>query len=375
MPSKIQTGVIGAGVIGLAVARTLAKEVGHEVLMLEAQSVIGSMISSRNSEVIHAGIYYPHSSLKRKFSVKGRNLLYEYCNSRNIEHRKCGKIIVATTKKEKGTLNSLFEQGKRNGVFDLKLLSREDVLYLEPNVSCEGGILSPSTGIIDSHGLMMSLLAEFEEYGGILSLNSSVEGGEITSDGITLHIDGMDVLFENVINCSGLFAHKVANSILPKKVHRRKQYFAKGNYFKLNSNKKVFSHLIYPVPVKGGLGVHSTIDLTGQCRFGPDLEWIDPETDPESIKYKVSFEREKLFYEEIQKYWPCLKNGELEADYVGVRPKLCHPDVAETLDKTDFLIDGPSRHGVPGLINLLGIESPGLTSCLSLADEVVSMVR
>lgn len=391
---KFQTGVIGAGVVGLAIARKLAKK-GHEVIILESAAMIGSMTSSRNSEVIHAGIYYPYSSLKRELSVKGRKLLYEYCASRHVEHRKCGKIIVATTQKEKQEdLQKLYNQGKQNGVTDLVLLTKDDVLRIEPHIICEGGILSPSTGIIDSHGLMMSLLAEAEEYGAILSLHSAVKGGTINPDGsIRLYVDdGTDILFQNVINCAGLFAHQIANSItIPtqdcnnknkKKICYKRQYFAKGNYFKLKSSYKnvSFERLVYPIPEKGGLGVHATIDLAGQIRFGPDVEWIDPNHEitttltpspKTSIDYTVDLERANSFYPLIRKYWPHLKDGDLEPDYSGVRPKLLHPLIHSSYGNNDFLIDQPTKH----LVNLLGIESPGLTSCLALADKVYSVIQ
>ena len=394
----VQTAVIGAGVIGLSVARALSKK-GHEVLLLEQSNAIGSGTSSRNSEVIHAGIYYDKNTmpLKSKLCVDGKKLLYEYCNDRNIPYRQCGKLLVATDAEQRDVgLPKLVKFAKRNGVDDLQLLSKDDVAAYEPNVKCTGGVLSPSTGIVDSHSLMTSLLADAEEHGTTLALNCQVNGGRIIPNNsgekgcIELDVDDSEILScDNVIICAGLETDTIMSSIISSacpagnsdvKLQIPKQYYAKGNYFKLENQKSPFSRLIYPLPdPKGGLGVHATIDLGESTRFGPDVEWLDKNTSsPDNIDMNVDPKRADSFYEAIRKYWPDLEDGNLVPDYSGIRPKLLHPNLTK-IDGTqiirDFMIAGPNYHGVKGLTVLLGIESPGLTSSLALGNYVADTIE
>ena len=362
---KIDCAVIGAGVVGLAVARKLAAE-GREVLILEAGSAFGTGISARNSEVIHAGIYYPAGSLKARLCVAGRAMLYAYCAERGIPHRRCGKLIVAGSEQQRGQLDRIAANARANGVGDLELLSGEAARVLEPALRCTAALLSPSTGIIDSHALMLSLLGDAERHGAVLALKSAVLGGEVADDGIVLDVgsDGggaMQIRAATVVNCAGLGAQSVAlrlrgfpaTSVPPL-------HYAKGNYYSL-AGRSPFSRLIYPVPEAAGLGVHLTLDLGGQARFGPDVEWID------RIDYTVAPERADAFYAEVRRYWPQLADGALVPAYAGIRPKLQAPDQPAC----DFLVSGPAGHGIRGLVCLYGIESPGLTACLALADHVV----
>jgi L-2-hydroxyglutarate oxidase LhgO len=359
---RIDCAVIGAGVIGLAVARRLAAT-GREVLILEAESTFGTGISARNSEVIHAGIYYPAGSLKARLCVAGRRMLYAFCAEHGIEHRRCGKLIVATSDQQRDQLDRIAVGAMGNGVEDLQRLSRDEARALEPALECTAALLSPSTGIIDSHALMLSLLGDAERSGAVLALNSPVLDGEIVTDGITLNIGGdadesMQIHARTVVNCAGLGAQGVA-----RKLHGLSAasipplHYAKGNYYAL-AGRAPFSHLIYPVPEAAGLGVHLTLDLGGQARFGPDVEWID------HIDYSVAPERANAFYAEVRRYWPQLADGTLVPAYAGIRPKPHAPGEAAM----DFLVSGPSEHGIPGLVCLYGIESPGLTSCLALAE-------
>jgi len=354
--------VAGAGVIGLAVARALALR-GREVMILEATGLIGSETSSRNSEVIHAGIYYPAESLMARLCVEGRNLLYAYCRERGIPHRQCGKLIVATSEAELEQLPGIAARAARNGVADLRQISAAEAQALEPALATTGALLSPSTGIIDSHAYMLSLLGDAENAGAVLVLNSPVERGRVTDKGIVLDVGGAEPISlacRLFVNAAGLHAPKLARNIegMPPELVP-KEYLAKGDYFSL-VGKAPFSRLIYPVPVKGGLGIHLTLDLAGQARFGPDIEWVD------SLRYDVDPAKAELFYVGVRRYFPDLKDGALIPAYSGIRPKIVPPEVAVQ----DFVVQGPGTHGIEGLINLFGIESPGLTSSLALAHLV-----
>ncbi|MCF8199183.1 MAG: NAD(P)/FAD-dependent oxidoreductase [Sulfuritalea sp.] len=365
---KIDSVVIGAGVIGLAVARQLAAR-GREVLILEAENDFGTGISARNSEVIHAGIYYPAASLKARLCVAGRHMLYAYCIERGIEHRRCGKLIVASREENRSQLERIAAGARDNGVDDLELLSRGQARQLEPALECTAALLSPSTGIVDSHALMLSLLGDAERDGAVLAVNSPVISGERVADGIVLTIAGnagepMPLLARTVVNCAGLGAQGFARAVKglnPASVPPL--HYAKGNYYAL-AGRAPFGRLIYPVPEPGGLGVHLTLDLGGQARFGPDVEWI---TRPD---YAVDPARADAFYAEVRRYWPQLAEGALAPAYAGIRPKLHAAGEAAQ----DFLVSAADQHGVPGLVCLYGIESPGLTSCLALAEHVAGLL-
>ncbi len=362
---KIDCAVIGAGVIGLAVARKLAAA-GREVLILESENAFGTGISARNSEVIHAGIYYAAGSLKARLCVAGRRMLYAYCAERGIGHRRCGKLIVATRDDQLARLDGIAAASRGNGVDDLQFLSRNEARALEPALECTAALLSPSTGIIDSHALMLSLLGDAERDGAVLALNSPVRGGRVDRDGIMLEAGvgagETAILAQSVVNCAGLGAQNIARALrglAPASVPPL--HYAKGNYYAL-AGRAPFSRLIYPVPEAAGLGVHLTLDLGGQARFGPDVEWID------NIDYAVAPERADAFYAEVRRYWPQLADGALLPAYAGIRPKPHVPGAPAC----DFLVSGPAEHGVPGLVNLYGIESPGLTASLALADHAVA---
>ena len=357
--------VAGAGVIGLAVARALAFA-GREVVILESADAIGTEISSRNSEVIHAGIYYPAGSLMARLCVDGRDALYAYCGERGIPHRKCGKLIVATSTEELEQLPAIAARAATNGVSDLHQISAADAMALEPALATTGALVSPSTGIIDSHAYMLSLLGDAQNLGATLVFNSPVLGGRIEDAGIVLEVGGVDPLAVRCklfVNAAGLQAPPLARKLkgIPPDLIPN-QYYAKGNYFSL-SGKSPFSRLIYPVPVKGGLGVHLTLDMGGQARFGPDVEWVS------HIDYEVDPRRAESFYASVRRYYPDLKNGTLQRAYSGIRPKIVPPEIGSQ----DFMIQGPETHDIPGLINLFGIESPGLTASLALADYVRGM--
>ena len=363
---EIDCAVIGAGVVGLAVARKLAAQ-GREVVILEAASAFGTGISARNSEVIHAGIYYPAGSLKARLCVAGRGMLYAYCAERGIGHRRCGKLIVATSEQQRTQLDGIAAGAKANGVDDLELLARDQARALEPALECTAALLSPSSGIIDSHALMLSLLGDAQRDGAVLAVRSPVLGGEVVADGIVLSVgssqnESMRILAGNVVNCAGLGAQDFARSLLGMAVDSVPPlHYAKGNYYAL-AGRAPFSRLIYPVPEAAGLGVHLTLDLGGQARFGPDVEWID------HVDYSVAPERAEVFYAEVRRYWPLLADGALLPAYAGIRPK---PHAAGEPAR-DFLVSGPAEHGIRGLVCLYGIESPGLTDCLALADHAVS---
>ena len=389
----IQTAIVGAGVIGLAVGRALAKK-GHEVLLLEQATSIGSETSSRNSEVIHAGIYYDRKVMpyKSKFCVEGKQLLYQYCADRHIPFKQCGKLLVATDEdqKERG-LPQLVKYAKGNGVHDLRIVSSLDVAdpysdVYEPNVKCAGAVFSPSTGIVDSHSFMQSMIAEAEECGAMLALNCQVEGGRSIDQRVILVVDGSEIVCDNVVICAGLHSHKIAKDILShtnqhsssKKNAIPTQYYAKGNYFSLQNQRQPFSRLIYPLPdPSGGLGVHATIDLSGSTKFGPDVEWIDDcVSNPYDIDMDVDSNRSESFYAAIRKYWPDLKDDNLAADYSGLRPKLWHPSRPDCINSLkDFFVATPAQHGMNGLTVLLGFESPGLTSSLAVGNYVAHMIE
>ncbi len=367
MIEKIDCVVIGAGVVGLAIARQMALS-GRDTIVLEAETVVGSHTSSRNSEVIHAGIYYPQGSLKARFCVAGKKLLYRFCEERGITFNNCGKLIVATNDAQVATLNGIVEKARNNGVDDLQFLTREQALAREPNLHCVAALNSPSTGVIDSHGFMLGLQGDFEAAGGMLAFASPLSTARCDADGITLQTGGdeaMELRAGIVINSAGLFAPDLARrftGLPPASVPPT--FYCKGNYYSL-AGKSPFSRLIYPVPEAAGLGVHLTIDLGGQARFGPDVEWVD------GIDYEVDPKRADLFYAAIRHYWPALPDGALMPGYSGIRPKLQGPSEPAG----DFVVQGPREHGVKGLVNLYGIESPGLTSALAIAEYVDQLLK
>ena len=357
--------VIGAGVVGLAIARALALQ-GREVIVLEAEGAIGTGTSSRNSEVIHAGIYYPQGSLRAQLCVEGRHALYAYAGERGVPHRRCGKLIVATSAAQVADLESIIAKARANGVDDMAMLTRAQAQSLEPALECLAAAYSPSTGIVDSHGLMLSLQGDLEQAGGVVALMSAVSRAECTGDGIVLHAkDGTALRCAGVVNAAGLSAPLLARrfeGLPPSAVPDA--YFAKGNYFTL-AGRAPFSRLIYPVPEAAGLGVHLTLDMGGQAKFGPDVQWVDSPDD-----LVVDPQRGDGFYAEVRRYWPGLPDGALIPGYAGIRPKISGPGEAAR----DFVIEGPSVHGVPGLVNLFGIESPGLTSSLAIGRHVAQLL-
>ena len=362
---KVDSIVIGAGVVGLAVARALALQ-GREVMVLEAANAVGTGTSSRNSEVIHAGIYYPPGSLKAQLCVRGKQLLYDYCAQRGIGFSRCGKLLVATNESQAAQLQSIIAKAAANGVHDLVLLSREQARALEPQLECVAAVHSPSTGIVDSHALMLSLQGDIENAGGFVVLNTSVVLINRAQEAIEIIAsDGTELATNIVINAAGLHAPLLASRIKGLDAqHVPSTFWAKGNYFTLQG-KSPFSRLIYPVPEAAGLGVHLTIDLAGQARFGPDVQWVDSPDD-----LAVDPGRGDAFYAEVRKYWLGLKDGALQPSYAGIRPKLQAPGVAAG----DFVIQGEPVHGVAGLVNLFGIESPGLTSALAMGEYVGQML-
>ncbi|KAK7364906.1 hypothetical protein VNO80_13652 [Phaseolus coccineus] len=384
---RVECVVIGAGVVGIAVAKALALK-GREVLVVESAPTFGTGTSSRSSEVIHAGIYYPANSFKAVFCVRGREMLYEYCSKHDIPHKQIGKLIVATRSSEIPKLYDILNCGIQNGVDGLKMVDGVDAMKMEPELQCMKAILSPLTGIVDSHSLMLSLVGEAENHGATFTYNSTVIGGHVEGNDICVHLTETDRLKEwkgtsilhpelllsskLVVNSTGLSAPVLAkrfsglkSEVVPS------SYYARGCYFTLSNTKaSPFRHLIYPIPEDGGIGVHVTIDLNGQVKFGPNVEWIDSVDDISSFQnkfdYSINPNRAEKFYPEIRKYFPNLKDGSLVPGYSGIRPKLSGPSQLPA----DFVIQGEDIHGVPGLINLFGIESPGLTSSLAIAEFI-----
>ena len=359
--------VVGAGVVGLAAARALALD-GREVLVLDAAEGIGTETSSRNSEVIHAGIYYPAGSLMARACVEGKHMLYEYCQDRGVPYARCGKLIVATNEEEAGKLEAIQGRAAANGVPDLALLRREEAVAMEPALSCTAALHSPSTGIIDSHAYMLALQGDAENAGAVFAFHSPVASGRVGTDGIEIAVGGAEpteLRCRTLVNSAGLHAPRLARALqgMPDDAVPG-AWYAKGNYFTL-TGRNPFSRLVYPVPVPGGLGTHLTIDLGGQARFGPDVEWVD------GIGYDVDPRRGESFYAAIRRYWPALPDGALAPGYSGIRPKTVPPGAPAQ----DFVIQGPERHGIPGLINLFGIESPGLTASLALGRLVSDIAR
>ena len=363
---RVECIVIGAGVLGLAVARALALR-GREVIVLERHDVIGSEVSSRNSGVIHAGLYYPNGSLKARACVAGKHALYEFCAIHGVAHARTGKLVVATEGDQLEAMDALMERARRNGVEDLVRLGPREVRELEPEVRCTGALLSPSTGIIDVHDYMLALEGDAEANGAMVALESPCLGGAVRDDGIRIDVGGgerVSLIGDVVVNAAALGAQDIARSIegfdpsLVPTLH-----YAKGNYFYL-TGRSPFSHLVYPMPSDAWLGVHVGLDLGNRCRFGPDLHWVD------SLDYDVDASRIESFYASIRRYYPALGDGALLPDYTGIRPKIYGP--GETAP--DFIIQGRETHGIDGLVNLFGIESPGLTSSLAIAEEVAALV-
>lgn len=367
MSEKIDCAVIGAGVVGLAIARGLALA-GREVVIIEAEEAFGTHTSSRNSEVIHAGIYYPTNSLKARLCVPGRHALYRYCAAHDVDHKRIGKLIVATGPDQIAGLGKYRQQAEINGVDDLQTLTVNEIGELEPEVRAVAGFLSPSTGIVDSHGLMLAFLGDAEARGASLAVASPVDSGAVTSDGIALNVGGseaMTIICNTVVNSAGLNAQSVARTITgipPQTIPPT--YYAIGHYYTL-SGKAPFTRLVYPVARQDWLGVHVTVDLGGVVKFGPDFSWID------RIDYRFDENRTAAFYEAIRRYYPGLKDGALQPGYTGIRPKI----TGKGEPAADFVIQGPRDHGIKGLVNLYGIESPGLTSSLAIADYVAELLK
>lgn len=359
--------VVGAGVVGLAVARALARS-GREVIVLERERLIGSHTSARNSEVIHAGIYYPQGSAKARLCVEGRRMLYAYAAAHGVPHRRIGKIIVATEPEQEGQLDGIAAAAAANGVEAMRFLSGPELAAMEPALRASAGLLSGSTGIIDSHALMLSLEGEIEDAGGAIALATRFLAARPAAGGFVVEAEsaGERVTLETgiLVNAAGLFAGAVGAAIEGLVAPwRREVFYCKGNYFSVAA-RVPFDHLIYPVPERDGLGVHLTIDMGGRGRFGPDTEWI------EGIDYRLDPRRGDGFYAAIRRYWPGLPEGALAPDYTGIRPKLAPAGGAAT----DFVIEGPESHGLAGLVSLYGIESPGLTASLAIADEAAGLV-
>ncbi|MBU3617668.1 NAD(P)/FAD-dependent oxidoreductase [Polynucleobacter sp. JS-Fieb-80-E5] len=368
--------VIGAGVVGLAVAREMALQ-GRETILLERESAFGTISSARNSEVIHAGIYYPKDSLKAKLCVEGNRMLYEYCRTHHVATQPYGKLIVASDESQLDDLQAILYKAQQNNVPEIKMITGEQAKLMEPELHCAAAVFSATTGIVDSHGFMLSLLGGFEDAGGMIAYQSPLISakpiGENAKDGFELVIggaDGMKIQTKLLINCTGMSAPAIAQKIegLPQQ-QIPKAYFAKGNYFSL-SGKSPFKHLIYPIPEPGGLGVHLTLDMGGQAKFGPDVEWL--EIDEESqIDYTVNPKRGEGFYAAVRRYWPGLKDNALQPDYSGVRAKIVPPNAPAG----DFCFNTPKDHGLEGLFNLYGFESPGLTSSLAIAKHLEGLIK
>jgi L-2-hydroxyglutarate oxidase LhgO len=365
--SSMQVLVVGAGVVGLACARALALK-GHEVIVAEAANAIGTMTSSRNSEVIHAGLYYPTGTKRAVHCPRSRRMLYDYCASHSVPHRKCGKLVVATNDKEAAGIEKIYKQSQINGCENVELIDAAAAKRLEPHAYCVTAMLSPETGIIDSHGYMRALRGDLEDLGGMVAFNTPIERLVLAGNCWRVHFGGADpqqITVDAVVNSAGLGAQKLAHATEGYPQERVPPlYLAKGNYFSYGG-RPVFSRLIYPVPIPGGLGVHVVLDMGGRMRFGPDVEWIDKE------HYDIDPHRAGSFYASVRTYWPALPDNSLVPDYCGIRPKL----TGKGEPAADFLIDGPADHGLPRIVHLFGIESPGLTSALSIAAEVVGQLQ
>jgi L-2-hydroxyglutarate oxidase LhgO len=366
---RLDAVVIGAGVVGLAVARALALS-GREVVILEAEDAIGTHTSSRNSEVIHAGIYYPRGSLKARACVEGKTLLYEYCVAHGVPHRRSGKLIVAADASQLPELEKIQEKAHANGVTDVVWMTRAQALALEPELACAAALYSPSTGIIDSHALMLAYLGDAEAHGAMLALKSPLERVEVKSDGFVLHVNGAEPIGSSMlVNSAGLKAPTMAKKMEGYRAELAPpEFYAKGNYYSL-ARRSPFSRLVYPIPEPGGLGVHVTLDLAGQARFGPDVEWVERIGGKDD--YAVDPRRAERFYAAIRRYWPALPDGALLPGYSGIRPKTAGPKEPAP----DFEIQGPGKHGIAGLVHLFGIESPGLTASLALAKAVLAQLE
>ncbi len=380
---RVDAIVVGAGVVGLAAARALA-HAGHEVVIVEREGQFGAGVSSRNSEVVHAGLYYAPGSLKARLCVRGRQLLYAFCAARRVAVRRLGKLVVATRPQDEAQLEAIAARGRANGVDDLALLTRAEARALEPHLHCSAALHSPSSGIVDSHGLMSALLGEAERAGALLALRSTFEGAGRMADGWRVRTkstgsaadagrESFEVEARWLVNAAALDAQAVAAAIegfLPAAIPRR--YLARGHYFALatQGGRAPFGRLIYPTPIDGGLGVHLTLDLSGQARFGPDVEWFESGAAGAALDVAVDPARAAAFYAEIRHYWPALPDGSLVSAYCGIRPKISGPGEPAA----DFRIDGPAVHGVQGVVQLFGIESPGLTAALAIAEEVARIV-
>lgn len=366
MAEAVDVVVIGAGVIGLAVGRALAKA-GRDVFILEKNEAFGEETSARNSEVIHAGIYYRPDGMRGQLAVKGRDALYAFCADHKVNHIRCGKLIVAASADEAGKLTAIKANAEENGVDDLSIITGTQARALEPGLSCHAAILSPSSGIVDSHGLMLALLGEVENHGGALALLSPVTGGRVANDGIELDVGGaepMTLKAKTVVNCAGLWSDRVARSIngIPEETIPHLKY-GKGQYFTY-AGKAPFSRLIYPLPTPDSQGVHYTRDLGGQGKLGPDLKFIDTNTD-----YSVDESRRAAFAAAARKFWPGIDESKLQPGYAGIRPKLKGPG-----EEGDFFFSTAEMHNVHGYLGLYGIESPGLTTCLAVADHAAALV-
>jgi L-2-hydroxyglutarate oxidase LhgO len=359
---EVDVAVVGAGVVGLAVARALARA-GREVFVLEAEGGPGRHTSGRNSGVIHAGLYYPVGSLKARLCVEGRRLLYDYCAEKGVPHARLGKIVVATREAELPEIEAIAARGRACGVTDLQPLDRAGVAALEPEVTAVGGFLSPSTGIVDPEALVRALLRDVEEAGVTVVFNSPVRCGSVDGNGLVVEVGGpepVSLRCRSLVNAAGLHAQALSRSLAgvpPATVPPT--HYAKGNYFVL-SGKVPFRRLVYPVPVPGGLGTHLTLDLGGGARFGPDVEWV------ERVEYSVDERRAGSFETAVARWWPALPRGALQPGFCGVRPKITPPGAPAA----DFVVQGAADHGIRGFVALYGIESPGLTASLALAEHV-----
>jgi L-2-hydroxyglutarate oxidase LhgO len=369
---RVECIVVGAGVVGLAVAREMAIA-GIETVVLEKESLIGSETSSRNSEVIHAGLYYPTDSLKARLCVDGKKRLYEYAQERGVGILRCGKLVVATQQQEHSRLEQLRLKAHANGVPEVEIWSAERAMELEPNLYCTAALWSATTGVVDSHGLMLAFQGDLEDHGGFVALESPLVSAEISDDGFIVRVGGdepMQLSCRYLINAAGLHAIGLSDRIMgygrPKGLEA---YYCKGNYYGL-PGKSPFNRLIYPMPQSGGLGVHVTVDLAGQCRFGPDTEWIEP-VGADDIDYDVDLVRADVFYHAVRQYYPAIEDGSLVPGYAGCRPKIVGPGEPAG----DFVIEAQGDHGIEGLVNLFGIESPGLTASLAIAAETRRRMR